>query len=334
MNDQEILPFFRQAYAGAWITQGLAVAAELGLADLLADGSLSVEELAKRTGANGGGLYRLMRALAGVGVFERDADGRFALTPRAGMLRSGVHGSQRDFASMMGAEFQATWGELLHTVRTGEAGFQKRFGAPFFEYMTRHPDRHRIYDDAMTGVHGGETGPMLAAYDFSRFRTVVDVGGGKGLLLAAVLDRHPAVQGILFDLPAVADRARDVLSGSAVAGRCRVEGGDFFAAVPDGADAYVLRHVIHDWEDRDAVAILRRCREAMHSDGRILVVEMVIPDGNRPHFGKWLDLMMLLVGGRERTEEEYARLFTEAGLRLTRIVPTEAEISVVEGARA
>jgi hypothetical protein len=204
---------------------------------------------------------------------------------------------------------------------------------PFFQYMTEHPDRHSIYDAAMTVVHGGETEPMLDAYDFSVFRTVADIGGGNGLTLAAILQRHPGIRGILFDLPAVADRARSTILGSGVSERIRVEGGDFFSSVPPGADAYVLRHIVHDWEDREAIAILRRCREAMRPDGKILVVEMVIPPGNEPSFGKWLDLMMLLVGGRERTKEEYGRLFSAAGLKMNRIIPTASEVSIVEGVR-
>jgi len=175
---------------------------------------------------------------------------------------------------------------------------------------------------------------MLGAYDFSRFRSLVDVGGGNGQNLVAILDRHPALQGILFDLPAVAERARTLVERAGLSSRCRIEGGDFFSRVPAGADAYVLRHVIHDWQDPEAVAILRACREAMGPGSRILVIETVLPPGNAPSFGKWLDLMMLLVGGRERGRDEYERLFAEAGLRLNRVVPTEAEISILEGERA
>jgi SAM-dependent methyltransferase len=186
----------------------------------------------------------------------------------------------------------------------------------------------------MAGFGEAETGPMLDAYDFSIFGSVVDVGGGNGQLLAAILNRHPVLQGILFDLPAVADRARTIFTDSDLSGRCRIVGGDFFSSVPAGVDAYVLRHIVHDWEDNEAVAILRNCREAMNPDGKILVAETVIPPGNEPCFGKWLDLMMLLVGGRERTEQEYRRLFSAAGLNLNRVVSTAAEISIVEGMRA
>jgi hypothetical protein len=235
---------------------------------------------------------------------------------------------------MMGAEFHAAWGELLHSVKTGQPGFEKRFGMHFFEYMNRHPDRHHFYDAAMEGVHGPETEPVLDAYDFSAFRNVVDVGGGNGSALSTILRRHPSIRGILFDMPAVADRARAALADSPANGRLRVEGGDFFKAVPANADAYLLRHILHDWEDEDAIAILRKCREAMNASSRILVLEMVIPPGNEPGFGKWLDLMMLLVAGRERTQNEYEALFSEAGLRLTRVIPTTSDVSIVEGAQA
>lgn len=334
MDQQEKMQFFQQMFGGAWITQGLAVAAELGVADLLASGPRRCEELAVQTRANSDALYRLLRALASVGVFAMDEQGRFSLTPLAEMLRSDVPGSQRAFARMMGEEFCQAWGNLLHSVQTGEPGFNHRYGMPFFEYMARYPDRHGIYDSAMTGIHGPETEPMLDAYDFSAFRTVVDIGGGSGMTLAGVLKRHPALQGILFDLPAVAERAQSNIAAAGLSDRCRIQGGDFFSAVPPEADAYVLRHIIHDWQDPEAAAILRRCREAANPDGKILVIETVIPSGNEPSFGKWLDLMMLLVDGRERTQADYNRLFTEAGLRLTRIIPTTAGVSVIEGVRS
>jgi SAM-dependent methyltransferase len=333
-NTQSSAQALRQIFADSWITQGIWVAAELGIADLLMNGPLTAEELAAQTQTHSGALSRVLRALASVGIFAQDPEGRFSLTPHADLLRSDAAGSQRSMGIMMGAEFYEAWGELLHSVRTGEPGFQKRFGTHFFQYMMKHPLRHGIYDTAMGNFGRGEAEAMVHAYDFSPFQTVVDVGGGSGLLLDAILNHHPGVQGILFDLPAVADRAKNIISSSGLPARCRIEGGDFFSSVPAGADAYVLQHIIHDWEDREAVAILRNCRDAMKADGRILLVEMVIPNGNEPSFGKWLDLMMLLVGGRERTEEEYRRLFSMAGLKLNRIIPTAGEVSILEGIRA
>lgn len=318
---------------GGWITQAIYVASELGIADLLADGPQTADELARSTKIHSGALYRVLRALASVGIFTEDADGRFSLTPPAEYLLSDRPDSLRSFGIMMGSEFYQSWGNLLYSVQTGEQGFQKRYGVPFFQYMTEHPERHSIYDGAMM-VHGiAETEPMLDAYDFSAFRTVVDVGGGQGRMLAAILDRHPTVEGILFDLPAVVERSQTIISGLGLSERCRIVGGDFFTSVP-AADAYVMRHIVHDWDDKEAVTILRNCRDAMNPEGRILVVETVIPPLNEPCFGKWLDLMMLIVGGRERTQEQYRRLFQQAGLMLSRIVPTAHEVSVIEGVQA
>lgn len=322
-----------QMLVGAWITQGIYVAAELGIADLLAEKPRTAEELAEQAGAHGRSLYRVLRALAGMGIFAEDAQGRFSLTPIAEHLRSDVPDLHRSFAIMMGAEFYQSWGNLLSAVRTGKEAYLKTYGVPFFQYMTEHPERHKIYDAAMEGFAVAETESMVDAYDFSAFKTVIDVGGGNGLVLASILRQHRDVEGILFDLPAVAERTRAIFSGMGLDGRYQVVGGDFFSSVPAGADAYVLRHIIHDWDDDDAIQILRNCREAMNPDSRVLVVEIPIPQGNEPCFGKWLDLMMLVVGGRERTEEQYRQLFSKAGLKLNRTVPTAHEISLIEGVR-
>jgi SAM-dependent methyltransferase len=319
---------------GSWVTQAIYVAAEIGIADLLAAGPRTADELARETGTNGASLYRVLRALASVDIFREDDEGRFSLTPLGKLLSSDAPGSKRSLARMAGAEFYRSWGGLLSSVETGSAAFDKVFGKPFFHYMNANPDRWRIYDDAMTGIHDSETIPVLDAYDFASFRTVVDVGGGNGLVLASILGRHPGMRGVLFDLPAVANRAEMSMAGSVESDRCRVVGGDFFSSVPSSGDVYLLRHVIHDWEDGEAVTILRNCRDAMQPGGKVLVVETVIPSGNEPCFGKWLDLMMLVVGGRERTREQYVELFSAAGLQLTRVVPTDHEVSVIEGVRA
>jgi SAM-dependent methyltransferase len=319
---------------GSWVTQAIYVAAEIGIADILAAGPRTADELARGLRMDGPSLYRVLRALASIDIFREDGEGRFSLTPMGKLLESDAPGSKRSLARMAGAEFYRSWGGLLPSLKTGGAAFDEVFGKPFFHYMSANPDRWRIYDDAMTGVHDSETIPVLDAYDFTPFETIVDVGGGNGLALAAILRRHPGIRGVLFDLPAVADRAREVVAGAGVSDRCRIVGGDFFDSVPSSGDAYLLRHVIHDWEDGEAIAILGNCRDAMQPGGRVLVVETVIPSGNEPCFGKWLDLMMLVVGGRERTREQYGDLFSAAGLRLTRVVPTAHEVSVIEGVRA
>ena len=318
---------------GGWFTQAIYVAAELGIADLLIQGPRTAEELAEEADAHSGALYRVLRALASVGIFSEDEDSRFSLTPIAENLRSNVPNSLRSFAIMTGAEFYQSWGNLLYSAKTGKEGYDKTYGKPFFQHMTEHPDRHAIYDKAMM-IHGiAETEPMLDAYDFSAFETVMDVGGGNGMMLAAILNRHPTVSGILFDLPAVADRAKATFSDPDLSDRCPIVGGDFFISVPS-ADVYVLRHIIHDWNDNNAISILSNCRKAMNPDGRILLVETVIPPFNEPCFGKWLDLMMLIVGGQERTEDQYRQLFLRAGLKLNRIIPTAHEISIIEAVPA
>jgi len=322
-----------QMIVGSWVTQAIYVAAEIGLADKLDIGPRTANELAGETQTHGDSLYRVLRALASVDIFREDAEGRFTLTEMGKLLRSDAPGSKRSLAIMAGAEFYRSWGGLLSSVETGGAAFDKVFGKPFFRYMSANPDRWRIYDAAMTGVHDSETVPVLDAYDFRQFRTIVDVGGGNGLALAAILHRHTEARGILFDLPDVAKRAEGVVASAGVSDRCRIVGGDFFDSVPAAGDGYLLRHVIHDWENPEAVAILGNCRDAMRPGGRVLVVENVIPAGNDPCFGKWLDLMMLVVGGRERTRDQYADLFSAAGLRLTRVVPTAHEVSVIEGVR-
>jgi len=319
---------------GSWVTQAIYVAAEIGIADLLAAGPRTADEMAQETKTHGASLYRVLRALASLNIFREDNKGRFSLTPMGKLLGSDAAGSKRSLARMAGAEFYRSWGGLLYSVKTGGAAFDEVFGSPFFRYMSMNPDRWRIYDSAMTGIHDSETIPVLDAYDFSSFETIVDVGGGNGLALVAILRRHPGVRGVLFDLPAVAERAGEILAGCDVADRLSVVGGDFFVSVPPSADAYLLRHILHDWEDGESAAILGNCRDAMRPGGRVLVVETVLPSGNGPCFGKWLDLMMLVVGGRERTEEQYDALLSSAGLHMTRVVPTAHEVSLIEGAHA
>ena len=314
---------------GYWTTQALFVAAELDIAGRLADGPKTAEQLANEAGANAEALYRILRALASIGFFVEDDEGRFGLTTMAELL--GASGGT-GYARLHGQELYEAWGNLLHTARTGEPAFIKAHGMGLFDYMTKYPDRGEIFSKAMFGHHGAETLPMIEAYDFSGFTEIVDVGGADGSLLITLLDRIDHLKGILFELPAIADLARSNVEAAGLNGRLRVEGGSFLnEEVPSGADAYILRHVIHDWNDENTVKILTNCRIAAGSKGKVLVVEFVIPKGNEPNFGKWLDLMMLCYGGKERTEDEYRTLYNEAGLRLTRVVPTAMPISVVEG---
>jgi SAM-dependent methyltransferase len=318
-----------QLIRGYWTTQAIFVAAELRIADLLSDGPSAAEDLGKRAGVKGDMLYRVLRALASIGIFADDVEGRFALTPLAETLRG--DSGQRAYAMLHGQELYRSWGKLIDAVRTGDAAFELAFDMPVFEYFGKHPDRGAVFDRAMTGHHGAEADPMLDAYDFSGFKEIVDVGGGNGSLLTSILRRHQQTRGVLFDLPTVVDRARGAIENAELGDRFRLVGGSFLESVPTGGDAYLLRHVVHDWRDDDAATILRNCKIAMKPEGKVLIVEIVVPAGNDPSFAKWMDLMMVTYGGKERSERQYRQLFAAAGLRLTRIVPTRAGISVIEG---
>lgn len=319
---------------GYWVTQMLYTAAKLGLPDLLAAGPRTAGELAAETGTHDRSLYRLLRALASLGVFAEDQAGRFALTPLADCLRSDQPGSQRAMALMVGEEQYHCWGRLLDSLRTGQTAFEAIHGQPIFDYLAQRPEQAQIFDAAMTAIHGRETAAVLDVYDFTGIATLADIGGGNGTTLCGILERLPQMRGILFDLPGVVDRARVQIERSGLAERCRAVGGSLFESVPGGADAYLLRHIIHDWNDEQCGTILRTIHRAMRPGARLLVVETVIPPGNEPCFGKLLDLAMLLIpGGAERTEAEYRRLYEAAGFRLTRIVPTSAEVSVIEGVK-
>lgn len=304
-------------------------AAELGLADLIAGGATSSERLAEAAGVNAGALRRLMRYLVSLDVFDESENG-YALKPMGGLLRSDGEGTQQPSARLMGYLFPA-WVEVLHTIRTGEAGYSKYYGKPLFDHIAEDPERATVFDAAMTAIHGPESAAMLDACDFSDIGTVIDVGGGNGSLLTEMLLRYPSMKGVLFDLPHVAERALSNIEAAGLGNRCRAVGGNFFEAIPDGADAIVLRHVIHDWSDEDAVSILTNCARALSPGGRVLIVEMIVPVGNEPSVAKRYDLsMMLLLAGVERTEAEYGALFQTAGLELARITPTASPSHVIE----
>jgi ubiquinone/menaquinone biosynthesis C-methylase UbiE len=318
--------------SGYWISQALYVTAKLGLADLLRDDPRRADDLALATKSHPKSLYRLLRALASIGVFAEDNRGRFSLTPLAECLRTDVPGSKRSFAIMMGEEHYQAYGQLLYSVQTGKTAFDKIYGMPVFDFLQKQPDQAKVFDEAMVGIHGRETAAILDTYDFSSIKLLADIGGGNGSVLIDVLRKHTSMRGILFDLPGVAERARANVKANDLTERCQVIGGSFFESVPQGADAYLLRHIIHDWDDDKAIAILRNVHRVMSADGKLLVVESVIPTGNTPSFGKLLDLTMLVIpGGQERTEDEYRKLYESAGFSLAKIVSTKAEVSVIEG---
>ena len=320
-----------QMMTGYWVSQALYVAAKLGIADLLVDGSRPVENLATATQTDAPSLRRVLRALASVGIFTEASPGSFALTPLAALLRTGTSDSMRALAIMYAEEQYHAWGNILHSVQTGQPAFEQQFGTSYFAYLAQHPEADRVFNEAMTGWTTQLVGAVLETYDFSPFKTIVDVGGSYGTLLAAILRSNPEARGILFDQPHVVAAAQEQLALAGVAERCTTVGGDFFVEIPAGADAYLLAQILHDWDDERSVAILQQCRRAMPAHGKLLVIELVLPRGEEPFFGKWLDLhMLVLLGARERTAAEYGALFRAAGFELARVVPTPAGPSVVE----
>ncbi len=321
---------------GKWVSQAVSLAAKLGIADLLKDGPRACGEMARANQVDESALYRVLRALASVGVFKEVADHQFALTPIAEYLRSDIHGSLRAVATMAGEDWTwRPWGELYHSVKTGERAFDRIFGVPPFDYLAKNPSAAAIFDEAMTGWSMQNSAAVKAGYDFSGIGTLMDVGGGHGYLLATILEANPAMRGILCETPEVVEGAKARIASLGLADRCRIVAGDFFASVPAGADACILKSVIHDWDDQHATRILENCRQALGPGGRVLLAEMVIPPGNDPHVGKLLDLeMLIMAGGHERTEAQFRELFASAGLRLTRIVPTAAPLCVIEGTAA
>ncbi len=320
--------------------QALYVAARLGIADLLKDGARGSEELARATGADARALHRLLRALASLGVFGEDADGRFTPSELGALLRSDVPGSLRAAAIFFGDERNwHAWGKLERSVMSGEPVRGPRGTQVFLEESARDPEGAALFNAAMTSLTSAFDAAVTAAYDFSRLGTLVDVGGGQGALISSILAANPALRGILFDIPPVIESARGRIGEAGLAGRCELVAGDFFASVPAGGDAYVLKWVIHDWDDEHSVAILGSCRRAMARDGRLLLVERVVPeriDQSADTQGIVLgDLNMLLwTGGRERTAAEYRALLASGGFTLARIVPTATQLSIIEGARA
>ncbi|MDQ1523266.1 MAG: hypothetical protein QOE47_1190 [Pyrinomonadaceae bacterium] len=317
------------------VTQALRVVAELGVADLLATGARGVDELAAETGAHAPSLYRFMRALASCGVFAESGERVFELTPAAELLRADVEGSMRDLAIFMGADWHwQVWGDAPYSARTGKAAWEHVHGTEVFPYFAGHRDAARVFDGAMTSLSKMVSKAVVEAYDFSSIGKLADIAGGHGSLLAAILRANPHLKGLLFDMPQVIAGAQAYVEAEGVARALELASGDFFVSVPAGADAYLMKHIIHDWDDARALSILRNCHRAMPDDGRLLLVEMVVPAGNEPHLAKIQDLeMMLSPGGLERTEEEYRVLFAAAGFELTRIIPTASPMSVIEGVK-
>jgi hypothetical protein len=317
---------------GAALAVAIDTAAELGVADHIRRGSpRSTRHLAEATGSLEAPLYRLMRLLASHGLFVETREGEFDHTALSEALRSDADGSYRAAAQMFRRLF-AAWGGLEHAVRSGQSGFEKIYGKPVFDHVAEHSDLGPVVDAGMSSIHGYETRAMLDVYDFSGVRVLADVGGGNGSLLGTVLQRYPQMRGLLFDRGHVAERARRSLGDRGLSDRCEVLEGSFFESVPAGADAYLFRHVLHDWTDEQCLQILRHCRKVIPPQGRLLVVECIVPTGNGRSISKEFDInMMTFTGGLERTEIQFRALFANAGFELCLITPTATMVSIVEG---
>ncbi|NOT54278.1 MAG: SAM-dependent methyltransferase [Deltaproteobacteria bacterium] len=317
---------------GYLVSRSLYVATELGIADLLKDGARRLEELASATGTHQESLYRLLRTLAAHGVFAEESPRRFVLTPAAVLLQDGA---MREGVLLCGeVTGDGSWwnavGALRHSVMTGEAAFHRQQGMGFFDYLGLHPQCHAWFDRGLANFATAENPAIAGAYDFSRFDSIIDLGGGQGGLLAEILKRCPTLRAILFDQPQVV-KTPTYLTKEKFGDRWTTVGGDFFQSVPKGGDAYVLKRILHDWSDDQCVRILRCCREAMDTNTRLLVIDAVVPLGNVPHPGKVMDMLMMIFGeGRERTREEFGQLFAQAKLQLATITTTPSPLSILE----
>ena len=318
--------------ASAALSRAICTIGELGVSDHIKAGApQSIATLARLTGTHERSLYRLLRFTASYGVFREMGDRHFDQTALSAALGTDAAGSFRAATRMFHRIFKG-WDGLDHSIRTAQAGFVKVFGEPMFDYIGHNPELAPLFDAGMTAFHGHETQAMLDAYDFGEVKTLADIGGGNGLLLAAVLHRYPQLQGVLFDLGHVVGRARASLKTAGLEQRCAVVEGSFFDAIPAGADAYLMRHIIHDWTDEQSVQILSNCRKVIPVHGRVLLVEFTVPGANQASLGKDVDMMMMTFpGGMERSNEEYAALFEQSGFRLTKVTPTRSAVSVVEG---
>jgi hypothetical protein len=314
-------------------TQLVYIAAKLGLADLLESGPQQAAALAAALGAHPRALYRLLRALASLGLFAETPDGRFELTPLADLLRSDVPGSVRPLALLYGDPWVwSAYGEALYSVMTGLPAFERAHGQMLFDYLQRHPQAAATFDRGMTAYSEQEAAAVLGAYHFPDTAVVIDVGGGAGALLASILSAYPRARGVLFEQSSVIDRARDVIARAGVSDRCILEAGSFFERVPAGGDVYLLKSILHNWDDARSVAILGHCRSVMRPDSKLLIVERVVPEGNEPSEAKLFDInMLVMLGGLERTPSEYRAILGDAGFELTRVVPTTTLVSVLEG---
>lgn len=322
----------REMLSGFWVTQMIYAVAKLGVADFLKEGPKHYAELATATGTKPDLLYRVLRGLASLGIFAEEPKDHFALTPLANLLQSDTPGSLKYLAIFYGEQPYQTFGHLLHSLKTGEVAYEHLFGIHHFDYLKKDKEAAEIFNKAMTNISVEQAKAITATYDFSNIGTLVDIAGGQGLLLASVLKKYPKMKGILFDLPHVIEGAKDFLKSQNLLDRCQLIAGSFFEEVPKGGDAYMLKYIIHDWNDIENLKILKNCHQAMSWEAKLLVIEQVILPGNEPQFAKLADINMLIqLGGKERTSEEFQNLLDRAGFHLQKIIPTPYLLSVIEG---
>jgi hypothetical protein len=318
---------------GQLATHAIAAAANLKIADILKDGPRSAQEIAELVGAHDRSTYRLLRALASIGVLEEQSGQMFSLTTVGDCLRTDLPGSLSGAAKFFGAGWHTTaLSNLLHSVKTGESAFEQIYGEGVFEWLSKHKEEGACFNEGMTGLSKFDSEAVARAYDFAGLNKIADLGGGHGLFLAAILSANPGLSGLVYDLPGVVDGAKRVVTEAGLNSRCEVTAGDFFKTVPAGYDAYILKYILHDWDDDSCVTILKHCAKGLNPKGRVLVVEQVIPPNGEPSFANLIDLAMLTMttAGRERTESEYVTLFAKAGLTFVRTVRTDSPASVIE----
>ncbi len=324
-----------QMITGFWTSQAIYVAAKLGIADLLKDGPKSSDALAKSTKTSPRELFRLLRFLASIGIFAEVGNGSFELTPLAAYLQTETPGSLCSLIIYYGEETYQPWGSILHSIKTGETAFNHVHKGGVFQYLAQHPESAAVFNQAMTEYTAEESTAVMTAYDFSKFNKIVDVGGGQGSFIAAILMANAKPNGVLFDLPQGVEGAKDHLEATELTDRCEVIGGDFFESIPSGGDAYIFKNIIVNWDDEQTVALLKNCHDAMADNGKLLIIEVSVTlSKNAPSFSKLFDLhMLVMTGGRGRTEEEFQTLFAATGFKLTNIILTESPVSIIEGVR-
>jgi len=319
---------------GFWMTQCIGVAAQIGVADHLVEGAKSVETLAQLTSVDAQALYRLLRALASAGIFSEAEPRQFQLSPMAECLRSDAPNSIRGLAIWSGSEptHWQMWGNLLYSVKTGKPAFEHVTGMPIFAYTAQNPEFAAVFDQAMTSASAMFNPAIIHTYDFSSIKTLVDIGGGQGAFLAAILQANPHLDGIVYDLPHVIEGATSYLEDLGLQNRCQAIGGSFLESVPEGGDAYIMKNTLTNWDDDHAIGILKNCYRAMPQGSKLLMVQSVIAPGNQPDLGKFTDLEMLLVttAGRERSAAEFEQVLNAAGFQLVQILPTQCPSSIIE----